>query len=67
MFTLCVLQCSHCNVHTVCVAVFTLGNNAYGQCGRRVLDNEDHRSVTVVFKLLCEGHMSVSNLLSVIT
>jgi len=25
--------------------VFTLGNNAYGQCARRIVDNEEHRSV----------------------
>ena len=49
VFTLCVAVCY--SVFTLCVvcdAVFTLGNNAYGQCARKILDTEDHRSVTVV-------------------
>jgi len=32
-------------------AVFTLGNNAYGQCGRKIIDNEEHRSVNFIFHL----------------
>jgi len=34
----------YCIVVVVC-SVFTLGNNAYGQCGRKIVDNEEHRSV----------------------
>jgi len=32
-------------------AVFTLGNNAYGQCGRKIIEKEDHRSVSLIFHL----------------
>ena len=36
-----------CTLMMFGVTVFSLGNNAYGQCGRPIVEGEDFRSVYV--------------------
>lgn len=39
---------AHLVVLTDNEGVFTLGNNAHGQCGRKVIDNEDYKKAVTI-------------------
>ena len=36
---------------TVDGQVFSLGNNAYGQCGRNIIENEDYLKSRIIHKI----------------
>lgn len=42
---------AHSLVVTDREGVFSFGNNAYGQCGRRVIPNEEYRSSSLIYKI----------------
>lgn len=42
---------AHLVIATDNEGVFTLGNNAYGQCGRKIIDNENYSGSMVINKI----------------
>ena len=42
---------AHLAVVTDLEGVFTLGNNAYGQCGRRIVENEEYFGSRIVHRI----------------
>lgn len=48
---------AHSVIVTDSEGVFTLGNNAYGQCGRKIIDNEEHRGSQVINKIKFEKNV----------
>lgn len=49
---------AHTLVLTNSDGVYALGNNSYGQCGRKIVENEDYSKLRNVNNIILDGDIS---------